>query len=197
MLKVVKTKITQEEFIKEVEALFPGKFTEEGLRVLFDKLDDCGEGEYELSKIGDDFEEWTFKRYQDYIVERYGKIGDVYDEPMDKKELESFLNEEVHEDDWSDSVVDFTDSTIMFTTYYTSKLAYELKKMYERMRTLSVEKFCEEFGCTQDTVEEVFNRYRDGGALDFSLINNKEIQIVHLTYRGKTDTEITFEQFEV
>lgn len=128
MLKVTKTEITQDEFVKEVEALFPGKFTEDGLRVLFNKLDDYGEGEYELSKIGEDFEEWTFEKYQDYIAE-------LHKEVVAKSRVEDFLYSEVHEDDWSSSVVGFTGYTIIFTTYYTSRLSYELKKMYERNRT--------------------------------------------------------------
>ena len=197
MLKVVKTVITQDDFVKEVEVLFPGKFTEEGLRVLFDKLDDYGEGEYELSKIGDDFEEWTFEKYHYYIVERYGKVGDLYNESINNEELYSFLYEEVHEDEWSDSVVGFTETTIMFTTYYTSNLAYDLKKMYERMRTISIEKFCEEFDCTQETIEEVFDRYTNGKFMDFDKLNNKVTQVFHLVFRGRTGTEITFEQYNV
>jgi hypothetical protein len=188
MLKVVKTVITQDEFIKEVEALFPGKFTEEGLRVLFDKLDDYGEGEYELSKIGDDFEEWTFERYQDYLIERFGKTSDKqkdWDLPT-KESVERFLYEEIHEDDWSDSVVGFTDSTIMFTTYYTSKLAYELTKMYKRMKTVSIEEFCRKFYCTlEDNFEEAIKKY-----------NNYYWGISKVIFRGRTDTEVTFEQYE-
>jgi len=191
MLKIVKTEITQDEFVKEVEALFPSRFTEEGLRVLFDYIESHEnvygiKDEYELSKIGENFEEWTFEKYHDYIVERYGKVGDVYDKPINKEELYNFLYKEVHEDDWGDSVVGFTESTIMFTTDYTSQLAHELKKMYERMKTVSLEEFCRKFHCTlEDDFKEAIKKYNDY----YSGISKA-------IFRGRTDTEVTFEEYD-
>lgn len=193
MLKVTKTKITVNEFIKEVEALFPGKFTEGGLRVLFEYLEDYEDnrgitGECELYKIGDNFEEWTFEKYQDYLIKRYAKVTnkDNYSISI-KEQLWRFLQEEVWEDEWSDSVVGITDSTIMFTTYYTSKIENELKKLYERLRTLSIKEFCKEFDCSSvsECIMQVFkpDMFRSGNYL------------VQLVFRGMTDTEITFEQY--
>lgn len=192
MLKVTKTEITVDEFVKEVEALFPGKFTEAGLKVLFDYIEDYGDdyraGEYELYKSGDNFEEWSFERYQNYLIERYAKVTekDNYSKPI-KEQLWRFLQEEVWEDNWSDSVVGITDSTIMFTTYYTSKIENELKKLYERLRTLSIKEFCKEFDCSPipECIMQVFkpDMYRSGNYL------------VQLVFRGMTDAEITFEQY--
>lgn len=198
MLKVTKTEITVDEFVKEVEVLFPGNFTEAGLRVLFDYLDDDGDGEYELQKISEDFEEWTFEKYRDYLVERLGKTTDKKEDfDASKDDLESFLynklSEETGNDEWRESVVGFTDSTIMFTSYYTSHLEYELKKMYERMRTISLEQFCKEFECSldSDSITDVFERYTNGSFMDF----DRSSRIFHLDFRGMTDKEITFEQY--
>lgn len=142
MLKVTKTEITVDEFIKEVEAFFPGKFTEAGLRVLFEYIEDYGdnygsgdnrEGEYHLCRIGDNFEEWTFEKYRDYLIETLGKLQDTKEDydSLTKNDLENLLYEDAGEegaDEWSESVVGFTGSTIIFTTYYTSKLLSLLRE---------------------------------------------------------------------
>ena len=57
MLKVTKIEITVDKFVKEVEELFPGKFTEAGLRVLFEYIENWENGEYELNKVEKEFEE--------------------------------------------------------------------------------------------------------------------------------------------
>ncbi len=203
MLKVTKTEITIDEFIKEVDALFPGKFTEAGLRVLFECIEDYGdspgsydsrEGEYQVCNIANNFEEWTFEKYRDYVIERLGQSTDTEkDCNLSKDDLEKFLYEAVHEDEWKESVVGFTDSTIMFTSYYTSKLEHELKKMYERMRTILLEQFCKEFECSLDldSIMEVFKRYTNGSFMDY----DRSSRIFHLDFRGMTDKEITFEQY--
>lgn len=192
MFKIVKTEITVDEFVKEVESLFPNKFTEEGLRVLFDYIEDHKYGEYELYKISEDFEEWTFKKFNNYLVERYGDSSE--DVNLTNEELKEFLYENVGEDgrdEWIESIAGFTDSTIVFTNYYTSHLEYNLKKMYERMRTISIEQFCKEFDCSSDSVMEVFERYKNGSFMNY----DKGSNIFHLDFRGMTDTEITFEQY--
>lgn len=195
MLKVTKTKITVDEFIKEVEALFPSKFTEGGLRVIFEYIEDHEYGEYELTKIADNFEEWTFDRYRDYIVERFGEIPAEQDSTnLSNEKLQNHLYEEMGEDgrdEWVESVAGFTDSTIVFTTCYTSELEYELKKMYERMRTVSLEQFCKEFECSLDSTMQVFERYKNGSFMDY----DRSSRIFHLDFRGITDKEITFEQY--
>ena len=202
MFKVIKTEITQDEFIKEVEKLFPSKFTKEGLRVLFDHIDAHEDGEYELYKISDDFEEWTFERFNDYLVERYGDFPENYFKThrsfettnLTKSELKRFLYEDVGEDgrdEWVESIAGFTDSTILFTTYYTSHLEYELEKMYKRMRTISLEQFCKEFGCSFNSIMGVFERYKNGSFLNYDMGS----KIFHLDFRDMTDTEITFEQY--
>lgn len=201
MLKVTKTEITVDEFIKEIELLLPGKFTEAGLRVLFEKIENYGdnpgsydsrEGEYQLCNISTNFEEWTYEKYRNYIVERFGEIPSEQDSSsLSNEELKGHIYEEVHEDEWRESVVGFTDSTIMFTSYYTSHLEYELKKMYERMRTLSLEQFCKEFECSSDSIMEVFERYKNGSFMDY----DRSSKIYHLDFRGMTDNEITFEQY--
>lgn len=207
MLKVTKTEITQDEFVKEVEELFPGKFTEAGLRVLFDYIEGYGdnypsydsrEGEFQLCNIGNNFEEWTFEKYRDYLVERLGKVTDKKEDfDADKEDLERFLYDELSEesgnDEWKESVVGFTDSTIMFTSYYTSHLEYELKKMYERMRTISLEQFCKEFECSLNSIMEVFKRYKNGSFMEY----NRDSRIFHLDFRGMTDKGITFEQHDM
>lgn len=179
MLKVTKTVITQDEFVKEVEALFPGKFTEAGLKVLFDYIENYGdnygnydsrEGEYQLCNISTNFEEWTFDKYRDYVVERLGQSTDTEkDRNLSSDDLEKLLYEVVHEDEWRESVAGFTDSTIVFTSYYTTHLEYELQKMYERMRTISLEQFCKEFECSldSDSIMGVFERYKNGSFMDF------------------------------
>lgn len=199
MFKVVKTEINQDEFVKEVETLFPGKFTEAGLKVLFEYIENHEDGEYELYKISDDFEEWTFEKFNGYLVERYD------DSPEDSlrsfevanltnEELKRFLYEEVGEDsrdEWTESIAGFTDFTIMFTTYYTSHLEIDLRRMYERMRTISIEQFCKEFECSSDSIMGVFERYKNGSFMDY----DKNSNIFHLDFRKMTGTEITFEQY--
>jgi hypothetical protein len=192
MLKIVKTKITQDEFIQEAKTLFPDKFTEAGLRVLFEYIETHKYGEYELYKISDDFEEWTFKKFNSYLVERYGDSSE--DSDLANKELEIFLYEEVGEDgrdEWVESIVGFTDSTIVFTIYYVSHLERELKKMYERMRIISLEQFYKEFDCSSDSVMDVFEKYRNGSFLNC----DRNSKIFHLDFRNMTDTKITFEQY--
>lgn len=206
MLKVTKTEITQDEFVKEVEALFPGKFTKGGLRVLFEYIEDYGdnygnydskEGEYQLRNISNNFEEWTFEKYRDYVVERLGQSTDSKkDRNLSRDYLEKLLYEDVGEDgrnEWRELVVGFTDSTIIFTTYYTSQLACALREMYERMRTVPLEQFCEEFECSldSDSIMSVFGRYKNGSFMDY----DRSSRIFHLDFRGMTDTEITFEQY--
>lgn len=202
MLKVTKTEITLDEFVKEVEALFPGKFTEDGLRVLFEYIEDygdnygCGdnrEGEYHLYRISENFEEWTFEKYKDYLIETLGKLQDTKEDynSLTKDDLKSLIYEDAGEegaDEWRESVVGFTDSTIMFTSYYTSKLTSLLRETQKRLRTISLEQFYEEFSCTSDTFMELFK-------CRAYTRQNKEGHLVYLIFRGVTDTLIRFEQF--
>lgn len=192
MLKVTKTEITEDEFIKEVEELFPGKFTEAGLRVLFEYIENWENSEYVLYPIGDNFEEWTYEKYRDYVIERLGQSTDTEkDRNLSNDSLKEILYEVVDEDDWRESIVGFTDSTIVFTSYYTSYLEYELKKMYERMRTIPLEQFCKEFECSLDSIMEVFKRYTNGSFMEY----DRSSRIFHIDFRGMTDKEITFEQY--
>lgn len=198
MLKVTKTEITQDEFVEEVEKLFPGKFTEAGLRVLFEYIEDHEYGEYELYKIANNFEEWLFEKYKNYIVERFGQSTDTEDDSnsISNEELKNFLYEDVGEDgrdEWVESVAGFTDSTIVFTIYYTSHLEYELKKMYERMRTIPIEQFCKEFECSPDSIMGVFERYKNGSFMHY----DRSSRVYHLDFRGMTDKEIRFEQYVI
>lgn len=122
MLKVVKTDISEEEFIKEVQELFPGKYTEEGLKVLFEYIENRKDNEYELYKIGGEFEEWTFEKYNDYASDAHPNYGNVWINLTDKYTIGHFLHELIYEDDWYDYIVGITNNTIMFTTYYASDL---------------------------------------------------------------------------
>lgn len=193
MLKITKTEINVEEFIKEVDNLFPGKFTEAGLKVLFEYIEDWKNGEYELTKIGEDFIEWGYEKYKEYLINRFGTISDTKEEKdsITNEDLQTFLRENVYEDDWKNSVVGFTNSTIVFSTYYISELNYELEKMHKRLRTVSLEQFCTEFECLPNSIMDVFERYKDGSFM----VYDTSSQIYYLVFRGMTDREITFEQY--
>ena len=123
MFKVVKTKISEDDFIKEVQELFSNKYTEDGLRVLFYYLNWMENGEYELCNIGKNFEDWTFEKYSSYAWRTYSRPGHEYVNIKPTKEsVERFLNELVYGDDWKDCIAGITDNTVMFINYYISFL---------------------------------------------------------------------------
>lgn len=117
MFKVVKTEISKDEFVKEIQELFPSKFTTRGLEKLFDYIEFIGNGEYQPHNIDCDYKEWSFKKLQEcFVVKKYYK-GSSQD-LNNAKAVNSFLNSFLDEDDeWNDLIVGITDSTIVITAY--------------------------------------------------------------------------------